>query len=293
MAKIEGINEVALVGAGWMGSGIATVCALGEYPVTLVDMSQDIIDRCLKKIRHNLDVLVAAEETSPADADLAIGRIRTSLSMADGLSRAELVIEAVPEKLELKQDVFAKMEAVARPGTILASNSSGLPTTQIAALCARPEQVVGLHVFEPPFVLRAVEVIRGERTSDETFEKTMAFVYSVGSVPIRVLKDRRSFVINFLQHAMRQAAVELVEAGVTTEEDILKAARYSFGVKYVAMGPYSSRGGLDRETQYEPESLEEMGRRALEMLPVIRAARSLDAPANEKKVPAPISLPRP
>jgi 3-hydroxybutyryl-CoA dehydrogenase len=204
--------------------------------------------------------------------------------MADGLPRAQLVIEAVPERLELKQDVFAHMEEAARPGTVLASNASGLPTTQITERCKRPEDTVGLHVFEPPFILRAVEVIRGERTSDETFKKTVAFVESIGSVPVRVLKDRRSFVINFLQQAMRKAAVELVEAGITTEEDILRAARHSFGVKYVAMGPYSSRGGIDRENQYDPAALEEMGRRALEMLPVIRAARSLDAIEQKAKI---------
>ncbi|MSQ24325.1 MAG: 3-hydroxyacyl-CoA dehydrogenase family protein [Chloroflexi bacterium] len=276
MTKVAGIDEVAIVGAGWMGSGISTICALGGYPVNLVDVSQEILDRCVGKIRANLDLLVEADEVTAADADAALGRIQPTTSMADGLGRSQLAIEAVPEKLEIKQEVFVKMEAAARPGTILGTNSSGLPTTDIAALCNRPEQIVGIHVFEPPFVLRAVEVIRGQRTSDDTFEKAVAFVESVGSVPIRVLKDRRSFVINFLQQAMRKAALDLVEAGVTTEEDIIKAARHSFGVKYVAMGPYSARGGVDRANQYEPEALEEMGRRALEMLPVIRAARTLD-----------------
>jgi enoyl-CoA hydratase/3-hydroxyacyl-CoA dehydrogenase len=288
MAKIAGIDEVAVVGAGWMGSGITTICALGDYPVTLVDLSEDILERCVRKVRVNLDLLVEAGEVSAADAGRASARIRTSVSMADGLSRADLVIEAVPEKLELKQDVFVKMEEAARPGTILASNASGLPTTQIAERCKRPELTVGLHVFEPPFILRAVEVIRGDRTSDETFETTVSFVESIGSVPIRVLKDRRSFVINFLQQSMRKAAAELVEAGVTTEEEILKAARHSFGVKYVAMGPSSSRGGIDRINQYDPEALEEMGRRALEMLPVIRAARSLDNPARSAEASPPV-----
>ncbi len=276
MAKVAGIDEVAVVGAGWMGSGITTVCSLGGYPIHLVDLSQDVLDRCLRKVRHNLDLLVEADEISAADAEGAMGRIQATTSLADGLARADLVIEAVPEKLEMKQDVFVKMEEVARPGTILASNASGIPTTQIAEHCQRPEQTVGIHVFEPPFVLRAVEVIRGERTSDETFEKAVAFVESVGSVPIRVLKDRRSFVINFLQGAMRRAVEDLVEAGVSTEEEILKATRYSIGIKYIGMGPVSSRGGVDRASQYKPEWIEEMGQRALAMLPVARAARALE-----------------
>jgi 3-hydroxyacyl-CoA dehydrogenase len=276
MAKVEGINEVAIVGAGWMGSGIATICSLGGYPVTLVDLSQDVLDRCVMKIRHNLSWMLSVSEIDASELEAAIGQIRTSTTMVDGLAKADLVIEAVPEKLETKQDVFAKMEAVTRPDTILATNASGIPTTEVAALVKRQERTVGLHVFEPPFVLRAVEVIKGDKTSDETFDTTVAFVESIGSVPVRVFKDRRSFVINYLQQAMRRAAADLVEAGVTTDEDILKAARYSFGPKLAAIGPVTSRGGIDRDSQYDTESLDEMGKRSLEMLPIVRAARSLD-----------------
>jgi 3-hydroxyacyl-CoA dehydrogenase len=273
----HGIDEVAIVGAGWMGSGIATICALGGHPVNLVDVSSDILDRCATKVRSNLDVLVTAKEISSAAADRAMGRVRKAASMADGLSTADLAIEAVPERLELKQDVFVSMEAASRPSTILATNASGIPTSEIAARCEQPERTVGFHVFEPPFVLRAVEVIRGEHTSDDTFERTVAFVESIGSVPIRVLKDRRAFVINYFQQVARKAAVELLEAGVTTEEDILRAARFSFGVKFVTMGPYLHiRGGVERESQYEPEWFDEMGRRAQDMLPLIRYARALE-----------------
>ena len=276
MTKVPGINEVAVVGAGWMGSGITTVCSLGGYPVNLVDLSQDVLDQCLKKVRHNLDMLVVAEEITGFDVEQALAKIRTTTNLAEGVSRSELAIEVVPEKLELKQQVFVSMEAAARPGTILASNASGLPTTQIAEPCNNPEQIVGIHFFEPPIVLKAVEVIRGELTSDETFAKAVAFVESIGSQPIKIYKDRRSFAINFLQGAMRKAVDELIEAGVTTEEEIQKAARHSFGVKYAATGYGSSRGGIDREHQYEESSLDEMSRRALLMLPVARAARALD-----------------
>jgi enoyl-CoA hydratase/3-hydroxyacyl-CoA dehydrogenase len=276
MTKIAGLEEIAVVGAGWMGSGITTVCSLGEYTVNLVDTSQDILDRCLTKVRQNLDLLVEAEEVSASDADRAFAGIRATTSFADGFARAGLAIEAVPEDLEIKQSVFEKMEAAAQPGTILASNASRLRTTHIAAKCARPEQTVGMHFFEPPIALRAVEVIRGERTSDETFEKALAFVDSLGWVPIKVLKDRDSFVINFLQGAMRKAVEDLVEAGVTTEDEVVKAARYSFGVKYVAQGPTSSRGGVDRAHQYEPEAIEEMNRRTLAMFPIAKAARTLE-----------------
>lgn len=276
MPRVAGINEVAVVGAGWMGSGIATVCSLGGYPVNLVDLSQDVLDQCLKKVRHNLDMLVSAEEISGFDVEQALARIRPTTDLFGGVGRSDLAIEVVPEKLELKQQVFKNMEAGARPGTILASNASGLPTTQIADICTNPELVVGIHFFEPPIVLKAVEVIRGERTSDETFAKAVTFVESIGSQPIKIYKDRRSFAINFLQGAMRKAVDELIEAGVTTEEEIQKAARHSFGVKYAATGYGSSRGGIDREHQYEEASLDEMSRRALMMLPVAKAARALD-----------------
>ncbi len=276
MAKVPGIDEVAVVGAGWMGSGITTVCSLGEYKVNLIDVSADLFENCLLKVRHNLNVLVMANEISASDAERAFGQIRTTTSMEEGLTGAGLAIEAVPERLEMKQAAFAQMEAVARPGTILGTNASGIPTTQIAEHCAHPEQVVGIHFFEPPIALRAVEIIRGERTSDETLNSAAEFIESLGWVPIKVLKDRRSFVINFLQGAMRKAVEELMEAGVTTEEELLKAARYSFGVKYAATGTGASRGGASAADQYKPEWLDEMDRRALAMLTVARAARSLD-----------------
>lgn len=234
------IARVAMVGAGEMGSGISTVCALAGYPVAMSDLSPQILDLCLKKVRRNLDILAEAGEITETQATEAIGRVRAAADLKDAVDGADLMIEAVPEQLELKQEVFANAEALTRPDAILASNASGLPTTEIAADCRTPERVVGIHFFQPPYILRVVEAIRGEKTSDETFETAVRFIDSLGSVPIRVLVDRRSFVINALQQAVRKEAAALLEAGIASRTDIEKAALYCMGIKYATYGFFRS-----------------------------------------------------
>jgi 3-hydroxyacyl-CoA dehydrogenase len=229
-------SHVAIVGAGEMGSGIATVCALAGYRVVLSDLAQEVLQRCLAKVQRNLEILVEGEQIVPSQATDAMSRVRPGVSLEAAVAEAGLMIEAVPESLEIKQGVFKNVEALSSRDAVLASNASGIPTTDIAALCARPEWVVGIHFFNPPYVLRAVEAIRGEKTSDETFQWAIAFIESLGSVPIRVLKARRSFVINALQQAIRREATALIEAGVTTREDIDRAAAASFGIKYATFG---------------------------------------------------------
>ncbi|MPZ12980.1 MAG: hypothetical protein GEU73_00900 [Chloroflexi bacterium] len=232
----EGIERVAIVGAGEMGSNISTVCALAGYPVAISDLSREILDRSLRRVRRNLDVLVEAEEITRAQADAATARVRPAADLRDAAADADLMIEAVPERLDLKQEVFLNVEGLARDDAILASNASGIPTSEIAARCRRPERVVGIHFFQPPFVLRVVEAIRGEKTSSETFEAVVGFIESLGSVPLRVLKDRHSFVINALQQALRKEVAALLDAGVASKDDIETAALYCLGPKYSTFG---------------------------------------------------------
>ncbi len=283
-------QSVAIIGAGEMGAAISTVCALAGLEVVVRDLTREIVDGCLSRVRRNLDSLVDAGEVSAPEVTDVMARVRTTTDLKDAVAGIGLVIEAVPEELALKQQVFKEIEAVAREDAILASNASGLPTTQIAAACKRPERVVGIHFFNPPFIFRAVEAIRGEKTSDQTFRRAIAFIESIGSVPIRVFKDRPRFVINALQLIMLQEAATLIAEGVTTAEDIDKAAQWSFGPRMAAYGvlrgnelirPGSPlrRGVLKGEgltfdySAYSPEGL--FRRRDLAFIKMMRAAEEV------------------
>lgn len=230
------IKRVALVGGGEMGSNISTVCALAGRDVVIRDLTEEILENSRNRLLRNLNSLVEAEEITPAERDAALKSVSTTSDLRQAVSAADLVVEAVPEVLELKQAVFKELESFVPDDVILATNASGLPTTQIAALCEKPERVVGIHFFNPPFIFRAVEAIRGEKTSDETFEAAIAFIERIGSVPIRVFKDQRSFVINAMQMALQQVAAQLVRDGVTAPEDIDKAAQNTFGPRYASYG---------------------------------------------------------
>ncbi len=286
------IQRVAIVGAGEMGSNIATVCALAQYPVAVSDVSREILDRSLQRVRRNLNVLAEAEEITKAEADAAMARVRPAADVRDAVADADLIFEAVPEKLELKQEVFLTVEAYAGGDAILATNASGIPTTEIAARCRQPERVVGIHFFQPPFVLRTVEAIRGERTSAETFDTAVRFIESLGSIPIRVQKDRHSFVINALQQALRKEAAALLEAGVASKEDIDQAAIHCLGPKYATYGMLRSgdltspmsplrRGevtGASLSYDYSKYGVEEaFRRRDLALIELVKAAARIRA----------------
>jgi len=282
------IHTLGIIGGGEMGSGIATVCALAGCEVAIVDLSPELLERSIDKVQRNLDILVEAHEITEQPATDARHRVRLAADLREGVGGAQLVVEAVPEDLGLKQRVLRDAEKAAAAETILATNASHLRTTEVTSACERPEKTCGIHFYNPPFVFRGVEVIKGERTSDETFEAAVAFVESIGSVPIRAFKDPPSMVLNRLQRAIRDAADRLIADGVTTREDIDNAALFGFGPKYATFGVLkaadltSPTSGL-RQSRTSGEGLyyeyEEYGvdeafrRRDLALIQVVRAAR--------------------
>lgn len=279
------IDNVAVVGAGWMGASISTVCTLAGYGLTATDVNDEALERFQKKVRWNLDLLAEAEEISQQQAEDAIARLRITTALADAVGLADLVIEAVPEDLAMKQGVFKSVEPLVRDSAVLATNASRIPTTQIASVCQRPERVVGIHFFEPPYVLRAVEVIRGERTSDETFERAVAFIESIGSEPIRVVKDRESFVINDLQGIIRRESMKLADAGVAEQGEIERAALNSFGIKIAALGQFKTGRVKSQGPGYEysDEGLAEVKRRSFALIEVARAAKRAQAMVGDEE----------
>jgi len=212
------IRNVAVVGAGTMGNGIALVFAASGYPVVLIDTAQAAVDRAVGTIRDSLDRMVKKETITAAARDAAVGNVHTSISLRDA-GRSELVIEAVFESLDVKRDVFRVLDEACPRGTILATNTSSISITAIASLTGRPADVVGMHFFNPVPVMKLVEVIRGQSTSDATFEVVEALAKKLGKTPVQV-HDFPGFVSNRVLMPMINEAVYCLQEGVADRDAI-------------------------------------------------------------------------
>ena len=237
------IRRVAVLGAGTMGHGIAHVAALAGYAVSLYDLNDDLTAAGLAKIRANLDKGVERGKVTAAARERALAAITATSDLAAAVSEAGLIIEAVPERLDLKREIFGKMDALGPKGAILASNTSSLSLTKIAASVARPERVVGIHFFNPPHIMKLVEIVRADQSSDETVEAAVAVARKMGKETI-VVKDVPGFATSRLGVALGLEAMRMVEQGVASPEDIDKAMELGYGHP---MGPLrvSDLVGLD------------------------------------------------
>ncbi|MEU8132212.1 3-hydroxyacyl-CoA dehydrogenase family protein [Streptodolium elevatio] len=229
-------KKIAVIGAGLMGAGIAQVSAQAGYEVTLRDVTDAALERAQGGIRSSYEKFVAKGRMSAEDAEAALARLTVTTDL-EAVADADLVVEAVFEKIEIKQEVFRELDRVAKDGAVLASNTSALPITQIAAVTSRPEQVVGTHFFSPVPLMQLCELVRGYKTSDETLAVARAFAEGVGKTCIVVNRDVAGFVTTRLITALTTEAVRLYEAGVATAEDIDVACKLGFGH---AMGPLAT-----------------------------------------------------
>jgi 3-hydroxybutyryl-CoA dehydrogenase len=219
-----------------MGSGIAQVAAVAGHDVTMRDLTAEALDRGVAAIDASLARLVAKERLTADDAAAARARLTPTTDL-DALGEAEIVIEAVFERLDLTQEVFRALDAICPAGTVLASNTSAIPITQVAAVTERPESVVGTHFFSPVPVMQLCELVRGLKTSDATLATAREFAESVGKTCIVVDRDVAGFVTTRLICALAVEAVALVESGVATAEDVDIACRLGFGH---TMGPLAT-----------------------------------------------------
>ncbi|MFP5346573.1 MAG: 3-hydroxyacyl-CoA dehydrogenase family protein [Actinomycetes bacterium] len=227
---------MGVVGAGLMGSGIAQVAAQAGWDVVLRDVSDDATARGVAAIEKSLDRFVSKETLSRDDADAALARITTTTDL-DAVADAELVIEAVFEDLDVKTGLFSELDRTCGDGTVLATNTSAIPITKIAAATKRPESVVGTHFFSPVPMMQLCELVRGYKTSDETLARARSFAEGVGKTCIVVNRDVAGFVTTRLIAALIVEAVNLVESGVATAEDVDTGCRLGFGHP---MGPLAS-----------------------------------------------------
>jgi 3-hydroxybutyryl-CoA dehydrogenase len=228
--------KVAVIGAGLMGSGIAQVAAQAGHEVVLRDVDAASTDRALAGIRSSLDRFVAKGRLAADDAEAAVGRITPTTDL-DAAADAELVIEAVFERLDVKHEVFRQLDRVCRQDAVLGTNTSAIPITEVAAVVERPERVVGTHFFSPVPMMPLCELVRGHRTSDETLAAARAFAEGIGKTCVVVNRDVAGFVTTRLICALVMEAVALVEAGVASAEDVDTACRLGFGH---AMGPLAT-----------------------------------------------------
>jgi len=216
--NVDELQVIGVVGAGTMGSGIAQVCAAHGYRVRLLDVDAAALDRALASIRGSVEKLHGKGKLSDAQRDAALSGITTGLDLADA-GEAQLVVEAVSENLDLKQAIFRRLDELTAPDAILASNTSSISITEIAAATQRPEQVIGLHFMNPVPLMQLVEVIRGLATSQATLDAMMAFSERLGKTPVEAA-DYPGFIANRILMPMLNEAIYALMEGVGTAEAI-------------------------------------------------------------------------
>jgi 3-hydroxybutyryl-CoA dehydrogenase len=230
------VTRLAIIGAGLMGSGIAQVAAQAGYDVTLRDVDDAPLKRAKDSIAASYARVVKKGTLADADADAALARIVTTTDL-EAVADADVVVEAIFENLQAKHDVFRVLDRICGAEAVLATNTSALPITEIAAATSRPESVVGTHFFSPVPMMKLCELVRGHRTSDATVAKARSFAEDIGKTCTVVNRDVAGFVTTRLIVALCMEAAKLVESGVATSEDVDTACKLGFGH---AMGPMAT-----------------------------------------------------
>jgi enoyl-CoA hydratase/3-hydroxyacyl-CoA dehydrogenase len=223
------LKNITVLGSGIMGHGIAQVSATAGYNVVLRDIEQGFLDKAMEKIKWSLDKLVAKEKISQQEADSIYSRITPIVNLSDAVKDAQLVIEVVPEIMELKKKVYAELDAVAGKDVIFASNTSTLPITEIANTTSRPEKFIGIHFFNPPQLMKLVEVIPGEKTSHEIIDLTQEYVKSVKKESVLCRRDVPGFIINRLFIPMVHEACYMMDRTGATMTEIDSAVKFKLG----------------------------------------------------------------
>jgi 3-hydroxybutyryl-CoA dehydrogenase len=229
-------SSAAVIGTGMMGPGIALTLALGGVRPTIVSRSREGAQRGIDMARVQARILEANEIIAEGEGARALDRVTSSTNFEEAMAAADLVIESAPENMEFKQEMFARMGSLAKPEAVLTSNTSGLSITAIASRCLRPERVMTTHFWNPPHLMPLVEVVKGERTSEELAVAVRDLLVRCGKVPIIVKKDRPGQLGNRLQMAMVREAVNIVAEGIADAEDVDLAARTGFGLRLPVYG---------------------------------------------------------
>jgi len=223
------IKNITVLGSGIMGHGIAQVSAMAGYNVVLRDIEQEFLDKAMGKIKWSLDKLVSKEKISEDQRDEIFSRIKPIVDLNDAVRDSDLVIEAVPEIMDLKKKVYAELDKVASEQVIFASNTSTLPITEIANTVSRPEKLIGIHFFNPPQLMKLVEVIPGQKTSNAVTDLIINFVKSVNKTPVTCRKDVPGFIVNRLFIPLVHEACYVMKRQKIQQMEIDSAVKFRLG----------------------------------------------------------------
>ena len=218
--KLEDIKKIAVIGSGAMGHGIAQVCIMAGYTVVMVDVKQEFLDNGMKKVKESMDFLVGKGKLSAEDKDRMMGQLSTSLDNKAAVADVQVVIEAVPEIMDLKKKVFAEVSSAAPADALLASNTSTMSITEIATAVTNPERFLGMHFFNPVNRMKLVEVIFGQKTSAENVDLLCELSKKIGKIPVKVLKDSPGFIVNRIGAPNQALISAILDEGAIKPDEI-------------------------------------------------------------------------
>jgi 3-hydroxybutyryl-CoA dehydrogenase len=255
------VKTASVIGTGTMGPGIAQVLAQHGIGVQIYDIKEEQLRKARETLNRNLKLMSDAGFISKNDIERIGSQIQETRDLKAAVDGVDLVIEAIPEVLDLKTAIFADLDRVCAEGTILASNTSGLSITALAKATGRPGKVVGMHWWNPPIIIPVIEVIRGQATDDATVKVLTDLIMKIHKVPVLVKKDVPGFLGNRLQYALMREAIALLNEGVASAEDIDTMIKAGIGFKFPVMGPLETidMAGLDiyhRVSQYLYKNLD-------------------------------------
>jgi 3-hydroxybutyryl-CoA dehydrogenase len=234
--KLEDIEKIAVLGAGIMGHGIAQTFLLAGYPVTLYDVKPEILDSATALIHKNGELFLRAGLVDSPQLQ-RLDRLTTTCDLEQAVDSADFIVEAAPEDLALKQRLVSRVEEMCPERSIIASNTSSLLLRDIGIQVKKRERLVITHWFNPPHIVPAVEVVRGEDTSPETLDLAYRLLEKVGKMPIKIHREIPGFVVNRIQIAMVREVIDLYEQGIVSAEDLDKAVKGSIGFRLAGIGP--------------------------------------------------------
>jgi len=245
--KLDEIKTISVLGAGIMGHGIAQSFLMGGYPVTLYDIGESILQTAKAHIESNLDLFSQAGLIKKGETKKALGRLFGTTELKRAVEKSDFIVEAAPENLELKQALFQGVESLCRAEAIIASNTSSLTLKDIGARVKKRERLVITHWFNPPHIVPTVEVVKGDKTSDETLEVACQLLIRIKKAPVKLNFELPGFLINRIQIAMVREVFDLYEKGIASAAEIDRAVKGSFGFRLASIGPLltADLGGLD------------------------------------------------
>ena len=244
--KLTEINKIAVLGSGLMGHGIAQSFLMGGYGVMLYDIDDSILETAVSHIKKNLELFAQYELIGKDDIQPTIERLATTTDLKAAVAEADFIVEAAPEDLELKQELFEKVESFCRKDAILASNTSSLTLKDIGIRVKNKERLVTTHWFNPPHIVPTVEVIKCEWTTDETHDTAYRLMEKIKKAPVKINREIPGFLVNRIQMALAREVLDLCEKGVASPRDIDRAIKGSIGFRLASIGPLLTMdlGGL-------------------------------------------------